>query len=47
MKENAAIRKIKREEKIIKPKVTTVFENMDETDIFFLIIGTFTALRET
>lgn len=36
MKENAALRKKKREENIIKPKVPTVFENMDETDIFFL-----------
>jgi len=38
MKEKAAIRKMKREKKIIKPKVPTVFENMDETDIFFLSI---------
>lgn len=38
MKEKAAIRKMKQEEKIIKPKVPTVFENMDKTDIFFLSI---------
>jgi len=35
MKENAASRKAKQEEKILKPKLPTVFENMDETDIFF------------
>lgn len=42
MKENAAIRKMKREEKIIKPKVPTVFGNMDETDIFFLSMSKMT-----
>lgn len=42
MKENAAIRKMKREDKIIKPKVPTVFENMDETDIFFLSMSKMT-----
>lgn len=42
MKENAAIRKMKREEKIIKPKVPTVFDNMDETDIFFLSMSKMT-----
>lgn len=42
MKENAAIRKMTREEKIIKPKVPTVFENMDETDIFFLSMSKMT-----
>lgn len=36
MKENAASRNAKQEEKIMKPKLPTVFENMDETDIFFL-----------
>lgn len=42
MKENAAIRKMRREEKIIKPKVPTVFENMDETDIFVLSMSKMT-----
>jgi len=35
MKENAASRKMKQKEKIMKPKLPTVFENMNETDIFF------------
>lgn len=44
IKENTALREMKYEEKIIKPKVPTVFENMDETDIFFLSMSKMTKL---
>lgn len=44
MKENAALRKVKQEAKTIKPKVPTIFENLDETDLFFLSMSKMTKL---
>jgi hypothetical protein len=44
IKENTALREMKHEEKIIRPKVPTIFENMDETDIFFLSMSKMTKL---
>jgi len=41
MKENSALRKLKQGDKKIKPEAT-LFENMDETDLFFLSMSKMT-----
>lgn len=42
MKENTSLRKPKHNEKNIKPNTCSIFQNMDETDLFFLSMSKMT-----